>query len=222
MPIGGWKRFVVCREVRTRTTWGFRFGLAAVAGLSLWLTAGFWTTAVGRSLVCDSVLRPSDAILIDNFEPDYLLFERARNLRNAALASRVLVPVAMDAATGLPNPVALGVAEVLARLSRVGAVDIVPIRQVEPITLNAARDIGGFVARAGVKSVIVVTPLFRSRRSALIYSATLGESGVRLHCEPGSTSAGEKWTDTWHGIQNVVEQWIKLQYYRFYVLPRLT
>jgi hypothetical protein len=33
---------------------------------------------------------------------------------------------------------------------------------------------------------------------------------------------GEKtaknWTKTWHGIQDVTEQWLKLQYYRFYVL----
>ncbi|AMY12958.1 hypothetical protein LuPra_06242 [Luteitalea pratensis] len=186
-----------------------------------WLTSAWWTAAIGRSLVCESVLLPSDAILIDNFDPDYLLFERARNLRNAAMAPRVLVPVAIDAATGLPNRVALGVAEVLAQLSRVGSVDIVPIRQVEPITLNAARDIGDFLARAGLKSVIVVTPLFRSRRSALIYSATLGKAGVRLHCEPGPLSAVERWTDTWHGVQNVVEQWIKLQYYRFYVLLTL-
>ena len=27
------------------------------------------------------------------------------------------------------------------------------------------------------------------------------------------------WTESWHGIQEVVEQWLKLQYYRLYVLP---
>jgi hypothetical protein len=27
------------------------------------------------------------------------------------------------------------------------------------------------------------------------------------------------WTQTWHGIQDVVEQWLKLQYYRLWVLP---
>jgi hypothetical protein len=29
------------------------------------------------------------------------------------------------------------------------------------------------------------------------------------------------WTGSLHGIQNVAEQWLKLQYYRFYVLPFL-
>jgi hypothetical protein len=28
----------------------------------------------------------------------------------------------------------------------------------------------------------------------------------------------KNWTQTWHGIQGVTEQWLKLQYYRFYVL----
>jgi hypothetical protein len=27
------------------------------------------------------------------------------------------------------------------------------------------------------------------------------------------------WTQSWHGVQNVVEQWFKLQCYRWYVLP---
>jgi hypothetical protein len=27
------------------------------------------------------------------------------------------------------------------------------------------------------------------------------------------------WAQSWHGIQGVSEQFLKLQYYRFYVLP---
>jgi hypothetical protein len=54
----------------------------------------------------------------------------------------------------------------------------------------------------------------------LIYGETLGRSGVRLHCAPGADRRDvERWTTTWHGMQNVVEQWVKLQYYRLYVLP---
>ncbi len=217
-PIGGWRRLIVRRETRTRTTWTFRVAVAAAAGLVLWLSAGVWTRAIARSLVCQSDVTPSDAILVDNFDPDYRLFERARNLRRSGMAARILVPVTSDATTGAPDPVALGITDVLGRLSRVGAVDIVPIRQVEPITLNAAQDIAAFLNRAGIRSVIVVTPLYRSRRSALIYSSTLGKAGVRLHCDPGTADTAN-WTHTWHGVQNVVEQWIKLQYYRFYVLP---
>jgi hypothetical protein len=32
-------------------------------------------------------------------------------------------------------------------------------------------------------------------------------------------TAPDSWADTWHGVQGVTEQFIKLQYYRFYVLP---
>ena len=71
-----------------------------------------------------------------------------------------------------------------------------------------------------IRSVIVVTPLFRSRRSALVYSATLGPAGVTVWCEPVQGSVGvNAWTRSWHGIQDVVQQWLKLHYYRLYVLP---
>ena len=62
----------------------------------VWLTHGWWTVAVARSLVCDANAAPSDAILVENFDSDYLVFERAANLRRAGFAPRVLVPVLAD------------------------------------------------------------------------------------------------------------------------------
>jgi hypothetical protein len=43
--------------------------------------------------------------------------------------------------------------------------------------------------------------------------------GIKVHCVPvfGQKSPAN-WTKTWHGIQDVTEQFLKLQYYRFYVL----
>jgi hypothetical protein len=178
--------------------------------------------AIARSLVCNANLAPSDAILVENFDPDYLLFERARELRRAGLAARVLVTVHTDRGTQEPNDVALGIVEVMTRISRIGAIEVVPTSEVEPITLNAARDVQRFLAREQIRSVIVVTPLFRSRRSALVNSAILNRAGVRVTCEPVQGSRGTKdWTNTWHGIQDVAEQWIKLQYYNWYVLHHL-
>ena len=215
-----WTRFLFYRKERTRTTWGLRLGVLALAAGSLWLGRGAWTAAVGRSLVCDSALAPSDAILIENFDPDYLLFERARQLRETGLAGRVLVPVRTEGDTAEFSPVALGTVEVMARISRIGQVEAVPIRELEPISLHAARDIQRFIERQRIRSVIVVTPLFRSRRSELVYSSTLGASGISTRCAPVEGSRGVRtWTRSWHGIQDVVQQWIKLQYYRFYVLP---
>jgi hypothetical protein len=215
-----WTRHLFYRTEHSKTTWTFRLGLLALVVIALWLTSGWWTAAIGRSLVCDGNLAPSDAILVENFDPDYLLFERATRLRRAGVAARVLVPIGTDPGTQEPNDVALGVARVMVGIARTGPVEIVPTRQIEPITLNAARDVQRFLEREHIRSVIVVTPLFRSHRSMLVYAATLGRAGIAIRCAPVEGARGVKtWIRSWHGIQEVVEQWIKLQYYRVYVLP---
>jgi hypothetical protein len=215
-----WTRHLFYRTERIRTTWKLRLGVLALVVIVPWSTSGCWTVAIGRSLVCDPSLAPSDAILVENFDPDYLLFERARQLRRAGLATRVLVPVPTDRGSQAPNDVALGFVEVMERISGAGPIEVIPIRQAEPITLNAARDIQRYLERERIRSVITVTPLFRSRRSQLIYGATLGRAGVAVRCEPVQGSRGvDSWTQSWHGIQGVVEQWMKLQYYRIFVLP---
>ena len=216
----GWTRHLFYRAERTRTTWKLRLGFLGLLVGTLWLTSGWWTEAIGRSLVCDASLASSDAILIENFDPDYLLFERARNLSRAGIASRVLVPVAADPRAQTTSAVQLGIAEVMSKISRIGAIEVIPTREVEPISLNAARDIQRFLEREHIRSVIVVAPLFRSRRSAIVYGATLGRAGIAVRCEPVQGTRGvNTWTKSWHGIQDVVQQWLKLQYYRFYVLP---
>jgi hypothetical protein len=189
----------------------------------LTLTSGWWTRAIARSLICERDIAPSDAILIENFDPDYLLFERARMLRHDGLAERVLVPLPTNDSTQQPNAVAQSIAHTMAELSRIGTVEMVPIRLVEPISLNAAHDIRRFLEHEAIRSIIVVTPLFRSRRSALVYHTALDRAGVAVRCEPVARTRGtEDWTGTAHGIQDVFEQWAKLQYYRWYVLPVLS
>jgi hypothetical protein len=215
-----WQRHFFYRSERTRTTWKARIGLVVVVFLAVWLTRGWWTGAVGSSLICDRNAAPSDAILVENFDADYLVFERATRLRQAGLAGRVLVPVALGGSGKGVNAVALGVAELMTKMARLGQIDVVPVRQVEPISLNAARDVLAFLERERLRSVVVVTPLFRSRRSALVYQAVLSPAGVAVTCEPVEGTRGvDDWYGTWHGMQNVAEQWLKLQYYRLYVLP---
>jgi len=215
-----WTRHLFYRAEHIRTTWTLRLGLLAVVIVTIWLTSGWWTVAIARSLVCDASLAPSDAILVENFDPDYLLFERARELRRAGLAARVLVPVSTDRTGQELNDVSLGIAEVMTRISGVGEVEFVPRREAEPITLNAARDLRRFVEARHIRSLIVVTPLFRSRRSSLVYGATLGRVGIAAYCNPVQGSRGvNNWTQSWHGVQEVVEQSGKLLYYRVFILP---
>jgi hypothetical protein len=218
--VSHWTRHFFYRAEFTKTTWKFRLGLVAVLLLSAWLTRGWWTTVVARSLVCEANAAPSDAILVENFDPSYLVFERAARLRQAGVAKRVLVPVPTDSEASGPDPVAAGIAELLARLARVGTIELLPVREIEPISLTAALDLQRFVEREDIRSLLVLSPYFRSRRSSLVYEQTLGRSGVSIHCDPVEGTRGiSTWTRSWHGIEDVTEQWLKLQYYRFYVLP---
>jgi hypothetical protein len=81
----------------------------ALLMLIAWPTRGWWSVAIAESLVCDADAAPSDAILVENFDIDYLTFETAARLRQAGVAPRVLVPVAADGDPLQPKGVQLGV-----------------------------------------------------------------------------------------------------------------
>jgi hypothetical protein len=54
-----------------------------------------------------------------------------------------------------------------------------------------------------------------------VNKAVLGDVAITVDCVPvfSQTVTPATWTRTWHGLQVVLEQLAKLQYYRFYVLP---
>lgn len=203
------------------TRWKLALAVLVVITAAM-LATGFWAAPLGRSLVCAEDVAPSDAMLLENFDPNYLLFERAATLEKAKLAPTTLIPVEASPDVNVANPVSNGIAAVMARQARLSAWRTIPIVHTEPISLNAALQIRDRLVGEGIKSVIVVAPGFRSHRSSLVYRATLGAAGVKVRCVPvfGRTSP-ESWTRTWHGVQDVVEEFLKLQYYRFYVLPFL-
>jgi hypothetical protein len=214
-----WTEHFFYRTECTRTTWKFRIGLLTFLTVAFWLTSPWWTVGIARSLACEPSLAPSDAILVENFESSYRVYERAAQLRREGFADRVLVHTLTEPGTE-PDELSLDRLQLMATRAQVGTIDILPTRQREPIVLNAVRDMQRFLERERIRSLIVVMPLFRSRRSALVYEAILSRSGILVRCEPLHGSVGvNNWTRSWHGIQDVVEQWLKLQYYRLYVLP---
>ena len=218
---GRWTRYVVTKKEVVRTTWAFKAALTIALFLGAYLTEPAWAHAVAEGLVCGQAqpLERVDAILIDDFESDYLLFQQARWLQEAGLGTTIIAPV-NALANGSISPVSQAVVEVLARQARVKHVNTVPVGDGEPISLNAAFRIKQFVSENGIRSVMVVTPAFRSERSMTIYRAVLEPVGVLAQCAPvfgGRTQ--DNWTQTWHGIQDVALQFTKLQYYRWYVLP---
>jgi hypothetical protein len=163
-----------------------------------------------------------DAILVENFDLNYLVFERAAAVQRTALGARTFIPTEGSSDSETPDMVSAGIVEVMARVSRLSHPEIIPVQEMEPISLNAAYQIRDFLGRAHIKSVVVVTPAFRSRRSLLVYDAVLRKAGISVSCIPVfGQRTPQTWARTWHGIQEVAEQFLKLQYYRVYVLPFL-
>jgi hypothetical protein len=213
--------FVYRKEV-WKSTWLTRLSALALVSGIVWASSSWWAPAVGRALVCTSDIRRSDAILIENMNPSYLLFERAADLQAGGYGSRVIALVQASSGEGDgPNLASASIAEVLARLAHVSTLEVLPIEEFEPITMNAATQVGVAFQRLGFHSAIVVAAGFRSRRTHLVYRKALEPLGIQVRCAPvwGTVRPGN-WTETWHGIQEVGLQVAKLAYYRAWVLWR--
>lgn len=204
--------------------WRWLVGVPLVVVLAAIVTRGVWIPSIARSLVCAEALSSTDAIVVENFDPNYLLFERAASLQRRGPSVRVLVPTSAASRDSQEvNLVSREIAELMARVARVQNVEIVPIHEREPYSLNAAYQIRDLLVREQVRSVLILSPAFRSQRSALVYRTVLGPTGIAVHCEAVfGHHTPENWTSSWHGIQTVTEQFIKLGFYRFYVVGRFT
>ena len=202
-----------------KTTWKSRLAPLLLGMLLVSVTRGFWMLRIGQSLVCAEGIRPSDIILVENFAPDYPVFERAAALHKAGFAARVLVTTEVSRDPESAAPVSQGIAELMSQVAQLQNPAIIPMRIIEPISLNAAYQIRDFLTKAHLRSVIVVTDCFRSKRSSLVYHAVLDPAGIKMGCMPVfGQKTPKNWTATWHGIEDVTEQFLKLRYYRFYVL----
>jgi hypothetical protein len=170
--------------------------------------------------VCREEIRRSDVIIVENFDPNYLLFERAAQLKRQGFAVRVIVPAEASHEVGGISRISKGIAELMIQVAQLQDTEIIPIRESEPISLNAACQIRDFLTKEHLQSVIIITGGFRSKRTCLVYNAVVGTAGIRVHCMPVfGRQTPQNWTESWHGIQEVSEQFLKLQYYRLFVLP---
>jgi hypothetical protein len=215
-----WKGHLAYKATSYKTTWKFRFLVVALLLALPLATKTWWVPALGRSLVCNSEFVTPDLIIIDNLDSDYLLFEKAADLKEHGVGEKVLVPVdASGRNPQKPNLVSREVAEVMIRVAGLGTTEIIPIKQEEPITLNAARQVGEYLKGTNVKKVLILTSGFKSKRIHLIFKKALSEVGIDEYCLPVWGSRGpENWAASWHGIQEVFLQHVKLAYYRLWVL----
>ena len=180
------------------------------------MTRGLWIPAVGWSLVCQGNVEKSQAILIENLDIDYLVFERTGELQRNGYGDRVIIPVQCSQKDESKlNAASKEIAEGLSRLACLQDSKLVPVSKKEPISYNVAVQIGEKLERDGIKSIILVSPGFRSRRDFLIYEKVLSKRGVKIYCVPVFGSRiPENWINSWHGVQEIILQSIKLLYYR--------
>jgi len=207
------------RKKSIKATWKLRLALLTLGVIIVSMTHRLLMLRIGQSLVCTEEISPSDVILVENFDPDYLVFERAAALQKAGFAARVLVPTPASHDPEKANPVSQGIVELMSQMAQLQNPTILPIRILEPVSLNTAYQIRDFLTKEHLRSVIVVTRGFRSKRTSLVYHAVLDRADVKVSCMPVFGQRTPKnWTMTWHGIEEVTEQFLKLQFYRFYVL----
>ena len=215
------RQYFFYRRESLKTTWVFRLLVLAVAGLLILLTRSWWIPATARSLICREEPTPvSDAILVENYDTEYLLFERAALLRKQGLASRVLVAVPASWDSPEPDMVSVEIVGVMARVAQLPPPEIITVRPKEPLTLSVTSQVRDYLLQHKLRSVIVVAAGFRSRRSSELNRRIFDASGIRSSCVPVfGPSTLDSWTHTWHGIQGVALEFVKLNYYRFYVMP---
>lgn len=215
-----WQSQIVYRTTCYRTTWRFRLlVLALILFLSL-ATRGWWVPAIGWSLVYNSPIERPDLILIDNLDTEYFLFKKAADFQQQGSGAGVLIPVCAWAQDpGKPAPVARETAEIMIRMAGVKSAELLVIQGSEPITLNTARQVGDFLKGTNVKTILILTSGFKSKRLHLIFDRVLSELGIHAYCLPvWGAHRPETWAATWHGIQEVFLQHIKLAYYRAVIL----
>src|SRR5262249_36520223 len=158
--------------------WRWRLAVLLAVALTAASTRGWWLAWIGEGLVCAETAASGEVVLLENFDPDYRLFERAATLQRGGFLTKVLVPTptASNDSTEA-NLVSRETVELMARLARVQNLEIVPIQEIEPYSLNAARQIRDRLVRQHVRSVLVLSPAFRSKRSSLVYQTVLRPVG---------------------------------------------
>jgi hypothetical protein len=157
------------------------------------LFANYGLGRLGSTLIYHGKIERSQAILIENFDPDYLLFEKTHDLLREGWARRVLVPV-KQGDDGHLGAVPKGFVDVMARVARLPEPEMIPTREVEPISLNTARQVLDYLKKENLRSVIIVSSGFRSQRDFLIWDSVLRPAGIHVSCQP---VFGERTSENW-------------------------
>jgi len=204
-----------------KTTWKLRITLLVFLLIFCLVTGRFWLLLVGRSLIYEDKLVPSDVILVENFEAPFLAgLSQAVRLQDAGYSERILVVRLIPRESRFISSTFLGqVWDSYCQAVGIHDPEIVVVEQVEPITLNMAKQLTSTLKKTSVESAILISGIFHSKRSCLTYREVLEPLGIQLSCLPVSgTVDPDHWWQTSHDALYVIEEFLKLQYYRLFVL----
>jgi hypothetical protein len=176
-----------------------------------------WVPAIAQRLLCTEGNVTADALVLDNLDANYAIFKRAAQIQQAGKINRVFVSAVLEG----PDDIDARVVDLMARVSGLHRWEVIATDETEPVALHAAMRVRRVLARENIRSIMLVSPGFRSRRTFLAYRSVLDGAAIGLECVPVIEEYRTvSWTGTWHGIQEVVLQLLKLEYYRLYVLPK--
>jgi hypothetical protein len=204
---------------KSRFAWKLFFCFFLTLLVASFLAHEYLLKSLAESLVFSGPVEESDVIIIENLDENYLLFERAARLQNAGYGSSIIVPLEIENGTDELDIVSRKTTEMMCQIAQISNPEIVPVRHKEPISIDVARQLVPILKAKKVNSVLVVASALRSRRTYLIYSSLLSPLEIRVFCSPVYGGARpDDWTQTWHSVEEVIEQFLKLQYYRWVVL----
>lgn len=203
------------------------WGAIGLAGILLLLASGSCDTFLleaGRFMapVDDRMEGAADIVVlegIDHIERD--IVARVAGMVSSGKARRMVVVLTRKEpgdvpSTDLEAPHSV-VQEALDRLGldeKASRVIVTSFRH--PVTLTSAREAMEVLAGEGIRSAILVSPGFHTRRSYLVYQS-IGEP-LHIRIFPHASFDGhnhglDRWWTQYHGVHDFVEQGLKLAYY---------
>ena len=142
---GEWLNQFFYRKEVWKTTWKFKFVLIVLLAGCLFLTKGFIEKELAESLVFRDPIEASDVAVVENFDPNYLLFEETAKLVKGGKIDKIYVPVKYNRLQTGPNGVSQGVVEVMSRIARIKEYELILINESEPIRFNAALQVRDYL-----------------------------------------------------------------------------
>jgi uncharacterized SAM-binding protein YcdF (DUF218 family) len=182
--------------------------LLAAAAIAAVLALAF-RDAPGRFLVVDDHPAACDAVVVLAGDPDYERTATAVALMRAHLAKRLFLtggePGPGDSAASLREQALAGGV----------AAEAIRMETVSRSTREAMVALGPLLRAEGVRSVIVVTSPYHTRRAAAAARKAWPDIEVRSHPAEPSFWHPEAWWMTGASRTIVGKEYVKLAYYRF-------